>query len=132
MIVLDASAVLELLLRTQRGQSLERLVGDRSTSLHAPHLLAVEVAQVLRRLEGAGRLDPRRGAEAVSDLAAIDVALYDHEPLLPRMWELRRNLTAYDAAYVALAEVLEARLVTLDRRLADAPGHRARVELVED
>lgn len=130
MIVLDASAALELLFRSPVGRHVELVIDDTATSLHAPHLLGVEVTQVLRKLAATGVLSDRRAAEAVEDLAAIDIAHYEHEPLLPRMWELRSNLTAYDAAYVALAELLDARLVTLDRRLADAPGHHARVELV--
>ncbi len=69
-----------------------------------------------------------RGAEALEDLASARISKYPHTPLVARIWELRGNLTAYDAAYVALAEVLDAPLVTTDGRLAQAPGHRARVE----
>lgn len=130
MIVLDASTVVELLLWSQTGQTLAPRLAEPTTSLHAPHLLAVEVAQVLRRLAHTGAISDRRAAGAVEDLAALDIARYDHEPFLARMWELRGNLTAYDAAYVALAEVLDAPLLTLDRRMAEAPGHRARVELL--
>lgn len=130
MIVLDASAVLELLLGTTGGDLVAERVADPGESLHAPHLLAVEVAQVLRRYVRTGVVDRTRAEGALVDLDELDVARYEHEPLLPRMWELRDNITAYDAAYVALAEVLAAPLLTLDERLADSPGHRATIELV--
>lgn len=106
----------------------ERLQDD--DSLHAPHLLAVEVAQVVRRYVISGQVGEGRGAEAIADLADFHVTLHPHEPLLPAMWRLRANLTAYDAAYVSLAEVLEAPLLTLDARLAAAPGHGAGVDLI--
>lgn len=129
MIVLDASAVIEWLLRRPLAAAVERRLTDGSPSLHAPHLLAVEVAQVVRRYERQGVLTAERGALAVAALADLDVASYPHEPLLPAIWSLRRNLTAYDAAYVTLAIALQAPLVTLDRRLATAP-HSAEVDLV--
>lgn len=129
MIVVDASALLEVLLRTRRGARIEdRLLGE-GESLHAPHLIDVEVAQVLRRYAAAGDLPPERGLEALTDLADFPLSRYSHEVLLPRMWELRPNLTAYDAAYVSLAEVLVAPLVTCDARLASAPRHLAKVEV---
>ena len=130
MIVLDASAAIEMLRRSDVGWNLLRRLEDPAETLHAPHLLSVEVAQVLRRLAASGSLSARRAREAVDDLVALDMARYDHEPFLARMWELRDNLTAYDASYVALAEALDATLVTLDERLANAPGHRAQVELL--
>ena len=129
MIVVDASAVLEVLLRTRMAGRVEARLFGRA-SLHAPHLLDVEVAQVLRRYASRGELTAARGAEALADLAAFPLARYPHDLLLGRMWQLRENLTAYDAAYVALAEALGAPLVTRDERLAAAPGHRAVVELV--
>ena len=95
-------------------------------SLHAPHLLDVEVASILRRYHLSGELSAEDGREA---LAGLDIARYPHDPLLPRVWELRASVTAYDAVYLALAEVLEAPLLTLDRRLARARSHGARVEL---
>jgi predicted nucleic acid-binding protein len=130
-IVLDASAVLELLLKTEGGEAVQRRIAGNQT-LHAPHLVDVEVAQVLRRYCASEALDGRRAAVALQDLMALDVHRYSHEPMLGRIWELRANLTAYDAAYVALAEVLDACLLTFDARLARAPGHRARVELLND
>lgn len=129
MIVVDASALLEVLLRTPRGVRLEDRLLGAGESLHAPHLIDVEVAQVLRRLAAAGELAAERGLEALTDLAAWPLSRYAHEPLLERVWQLRRNVTAYDAVYLALAEALEAPLVTCDRRLAAAPGHEARVEV---
>jgi predicted nucleic acid-binding protein len=90
----------------------------------------VEVAQTLRRYAGAGQLPTPRDREALDDLVDFPLRRHPHAPLLPRMWDLRANLTAYDAAYVSLAEALEAPLLTADRHLAAAPGHAARVELI--
>lgn len=130
MIVLDASVVIELLLNTDRGDLVRDRVRDPAESLHAPHLLSVEVAQVLRRYVAARSVPAAIAAAALEDLAALDLARYEHEPLLGRVWELRENVTAYDAVYLALAEVLAAPLLTFDRRLASAPGHGASVELL--
>jgi predicted nucleic acid-binding protein len=130
MIVLDASAVVELLLNTEAGTWVGQRIAPHHETLHTPHLLPVEVAQVLRRYFLAGELGARRAAVALTDLADLAVERYDHEELLPRIWALRANLTAYDATYVALAEVLDAPLLTADRRLARAPGHRARIEVL--
>jgi predicted nucleic acid-binding protein len=103
---------------------------DPDESLHAPHLIDVEIAQTLRRYASGGTLTAARGREALDDLGDFPLRRYPHLPLLPRVWELRSNLTAYDAAYVALAEALEAPLLTADRRLASAPGKRARIEIL--
>ncbi len=119
-----------MLLRTPGSEGLqERLLDERET-LHAPYLLDLEVAQVLRRYATRGELAPARGERALELLAAFPLSRYPHEPLLPRVWALRASLTAYDAAYVALAEGLGATLLTRDRRLTNSAGHRARVELV--
>jgi len=130
LIVIDASAAVEWLL----GLPLAEAVADRldaiDETLHAPHLLAVEVAQVVRRYVAAGSVTGERGAQAVGDLGDLDVVHHAHEPLLPTMWRLRLNLTAYDAAYVALALALDVPLVTLDARIAAAPGHGAAVDLI--
>ena len=130
MIVLDASAALEVLLRTDAAMIVEQRVFAARETLHAPHLLDIEVAQVVRRYVGRGMMDSARGREVIDDLLAFPIQRYPHDVLLPRVYDLRDNLTAYDAVYVALAEALEAPLVTRDVRLAQAPGHEARVELL--
>jgi predicted nucleic acid-binding protein len=129
-IVVDASALLEALLRTSAAAAVERRLFETRETLHAPHLVDVEVVHVVRRYAAAGELDAERGREALADLADFPLLRYPHDFLLPRIWELRNNLTAYDAAYVALAEVLGAPLLTRHRRLATASGHHAQVELV--
>ena len=130
MIVIDASAVLELLLTTSTGAQIEQRVFSTGETLHAPHLLDLEVVQVLRRYSVAGDMSPQRAQEALNDPADLPLNRYPHDVFLFRIWELRHNLTAYDTAYLALAEALAAPLVTCDARLASAPGHRARVELL--
>ena len=104
-IVLDASAVIEILLQTEAGAPLSERLLTLESSLHAPHLLDVEVAQVLRRLVREGQLTAERASEALLDLRDLPVERYSHEILLPRIWSLRNNLTAYDATYVALTEI---------------------------
>jgi predicted nucleic acid-binding protein len=130
MIVLDASALVELLLGTKAGRAVAARIADPATSLHMPHLADVEVAQTLRRYVREGDLDAASASAALGDLRALDVERHSHEPLLDRVWALRENLTAYDAVYVALAEVLDTRLLTCDGRLARAPGMARRIELV--
>jgi predicted nucleic acid-binding protein len=129
-IVVDASAVIEVLLRSPAGLRIERRLLSGRDSLHAPHLLDVEVVQVLRRYAAGRELSPERGTQALVDLADLPVHRYPHQFLLPRIWELRQNVTAYDAAYLALAEVLAAPLLTRDAKLASAPGHDAAVEVI--
>jgi predicted nucleic acid-binding protein len=128
--VLDASAVIEWLLGLKLAESVLTRMADPDRVLHAPHLLAVEVASVIRRYVRSGALATTRGEQALADLADTDIVRHPHEPLLPLIWRLRANLTSYDAAYIALAEALQVPLVTLDVRLADAPGHGARIDLV--
>jgi predicted nucleic acid-binding protein len=130
LIVIDASAVVDLLLQVPDAAAIEaRLVGSRG-GLHAPHLIDVEIASVLRRQTAKGEIDAHRGHATLADLADFPLTRYPHAPLLPRLWQLRHTLTAYDAAYVALAEALDAPLITRDRRLAAATGHRAKVEVI--
>ena len=131
MIVLDASALLEFLLQTPLGARVEaRLFRDKD-ELHSPHLVDVEVTQGLRRLARMGEISTDRAAEAIADLAGLDLHRHAHLDLLTRAWKLRENITAYDAMYVALAEALDATVVTCDAPLAKAPGHRARIEVVD-
>lgn len=130
MIVLDASAMIELLLQTRIGLTVEERVISSAETLHAPHLLDVEVAQVLRRFVRAGSVTPVRGEQAMQDLIDLRIRRYPHSPFLQRVWGLRDNLSAYDALYVALAETLSATLLTCDVKLASAPRHRARIVLL--
>ena len=130
MIVVDASVLLEVLLNTPAGTLVARRLFAEDETLHAPHLLDVEVAQVLRRYALAGDIDPDRGLQALEDLADFPLTRYPHDLFLPRIWELRHNVTAYDAAYIALAETLAAPLVTRDAGLAKAAWRYAQIELI--
>jgi len=130
MIVLDASALVELLLGTARGRSIATRIEDPALGLHVPHLADVEVAQAFRRYVRDGDLDAAAAGAALSDLGSLDLERHAHDPLLQRVWALRENVTAYDAVYVALAEALDTTLLTCDGGLARAPGMRDRVELV--
>jgi predicted nucleic acid-binding protein len=130
MIVVDASALLEVLLRTPAAEALEDRLFALGQTLHAPYLINIEVAQVVRRHAAAGEINTERGREDVADFADLPLRRYEHGILLPRIWELRHNLTAYNAAYVALAEALGATLLTRDKRLAVASSHRAQIEVV--
>ena len=103
----------------------------RGEELAAPALINLEVASVWRGLVRGGHLDARRAALALTDLADLPIQRVAHTPLLVRCWELRENLTIYDAAYVALAAALGAALVTGDRRLAKAPGPRCAIEVLK-
>lgn len=129
MIVVDASIALEVLLGTETGRRAEARLFERRETLHAPHLLDLEVAQVLRRYCVSGDVTPARAGAALDDLRDLPVTRYPHLVLLARIWELRHNLTAYDAAYVALAEALDAPLASCDASVAAAPGHHVKVEL---
>ncbi|MEX2628106.1 MAG: type II toxin-antitoxin system VapC family toxin [Ilumatobacteraceae bacterium] len=125
MIVVDASTVVSGLLRA--GPVRDRLAHD---ALHAPHLVDVEVVDALRKLVGRGVIDVEVGDRAVAIWRRLGLTRHPTIGLVPRLWELRANVTAYDAAYVALAEALECPLVTADRRLAGATGPRCAIEVV--
>jgi predicted nucleic acid-binding protein len=129
MIVLDASAAIDWLLQTAAGKEIEERIYSRGESLHAPHLLDIEVAQVLRRLVREGGVSAPRADQAIEDLSDLRVTRYPHFVFLPRIWRLRDNFTAYDAAYVALAENLRATLVTRDARLASAGARLVSLEV---
>ena len=128
--MLDASAVVELLLDTTTGRRVATLIDDPALGLHVPHLLDVEVASVLRRYAREKELAPEDAEAALDELLALDLQRHSHEGLLERAWALRDNVTTYDAMYVALAEALGAALVTCDRRLSRATGTTIRIELV--
>jgi predicted nucleic acid-binding protein len=128
LIVVDTSAVLSILLGRPEVPGLADRVRSDS-DLHAPHLLDVEFQHALWRLARTGAISDDRASDARTDFADMTVARYPHVPLADRMWELRHNMTAYDAAFVVLAEILAVPLITCDARLARAPGHRAAVEV---
>lgn len=129
MIVLDASAAIDWLLQSPAGQRIERRIYSRNETLHAPHLFDVEVAQVLRRMAREKTISAERADLAMQDLQNLRIFRYPHSIFLQRIWQLRQNLTAYDAAYVALAEQLDVPLITRDARLAAAATSAARIEL---
>lgn len=130
MIVLDASSLVELLIGTSLGKEVAKRIADPDLSLHVPHLADVEVVQALRRYVRDGELDLSAARAAIGVLRSLDLERHAHEPLLDRVWARRQNLSAYDAVYVALAEVLDATLLTCDGRLARAPGRSGRIELL--
>jgi predicted nucleic acid-binding protein len=128
-IVLDASAAIDWLLQTAAGQQIESRIYSRGESLHAPHLLDLEVAQVLRRLVREAGVSAQRADQALQDLLNLRVTRYPHFVFLQHIWRLRHNLSAYDAAYVALAENLGATLITRDARLASTSARGVSIEL---
>ena len=129
MIVVDASVLIEVLPRRSAGAAAESRLKAPGQLVAAPHHFDLEVANVLRKL-ALCEIDPKRVALALDDLKAIPIIRWSHATRLPRIWALRNNLSAYDAAYVALAEAPNAPLLTSDRRLASAPGHHAAIELI--
>jgi predicted nucleic acid-binding protein len=129
MIVLDTSAAVDWLLQTPAGLRIEQRIYAHQDTLHSVHLLDVDFVQVLRRLVREGTLMPKRAEQAIEDMAALRITRYAPVLLLQRIWRLRQNLSAYDAAYVALAEKLQAPLITRDQRIAAAPGNTATIEV---
>ncbi len=129
MLVVDAS-VLVLVLGDDGADGDAARARLRGEALAAPELLDLEVTSVLRKQRRAGAIDDRRAGLALTDLGAVPIDRAPHLPLLSRCWELRENLTVYDAAYVALAELLQVDLLTADRRLALAPGPRCGIEVL--
>jgi predicted nucleic acid-binding protein len=128
-IVLDASAAIDWLLQTSVGKNIEKRIYSHNESLHSPHLMDLEVTQVLRRLGSQGVISQHRAHEAIRDLLELRITRYPHLVLLSRIWQLRHNFSSYDAAYIVLAEKLGAPLITRDGRLASASGHTAAIEL---
>lgn len=130
MIVIDASAEVAVLLNVgPEVEDIRNRIARPGETLHVPHLFDVEVLHALRGLSLRGTVSPERSRLALSRLSDTQFTRYPHTTLMGRIWELRENLTAYDAAYVALAEALDAPLVTTDARLAQASGIRAAVEV---
>ena len=127
--VLDASGAVEFVLNTAAGKRLAARLADEFAVVHVPHLIDLEIAQVLRRYVRDGTLTEPMAMTALDRWRELDAERYAHEPFLDRIWHLRDNLTAYDAVYVALAEALSMVLVTGDRKLAGAPGLHAVIEL---
>jgi len=125
MIVADASAVIEWLIGGNRGDAVGQVF--EGEDIYAPAHIDVEVAQVSRRLVFESIITPARGKAMLELLAEAPFRRIPLTPLLPRIWDLRKNLTAYDAAYVALAEALPAPLLTFDQKIPAAPGHQAQV-----
>lgn len=129
MIVLDASVVVELLTNGSLADSIRDDLAGRDEAFLAPHLIDIEVTSAIRRLAAGQRIDAHRSGEFLAGLAALPAERYSHTPLIGRIWELRHNFTAYDAAYIALAEATDSVLYTCDEKLRR--GHRARVVLFE-
>ncbi len=129
MIVVDASAVVELLLASPTGARVSERILNPDETVCAPHLLDLEVTQVLRRYNLSGDLESSRASEALQDFLDLPIERYPHDLFLNRIWQMRHNVTAYDAAYIALAEAVDAVLLTTNARLAAASGHDARVEV---
>jgi predicted nucleic acid-binding protein len=130
MIVVDASAITELLLQTPLGTRVEHRVYRTDEDVHAPQVIDVEVLSALQRLNQAGEVTSERAEEAVTDLGLLRLIRHSHVDLLARAWELRQNVTMYDAMYLALAEALDATVVTCDGPFGAAPGHAVSIEVI--
>ena len=130
MIVVDASVIVAVLMRTEGASTIEDRLRSAGASLHAPELIDLEVANTLRRTVAKSRSATRMGDAILAEYRRLPLRRYPHMRLLDRIWAVRHNITSYDAAYVALAEILDAPLLTRDARLANAGGHTARIELI--
>ncbi len=128
--VLDASVLVEYLAGGEHGEQARARILTAQTGLWAPHLVDAEVGHVLRRAVRAKQIRPATAREVLTDLAELPLKRAAHTGLLERAWALRSNLSFYDALYVALAERIELPLLTLDARVAAAPGLRAKIELL--
>ena len=130
MLVVDASCLYEVVADGTFAESVRRCLAA-DTDHAAPHIVDIEVVSVIRRDHQLGRLDDTAAAQAVEDLREWPGERFGHQPLLDRVWELRATVRGWDAAYVALAEALGATLLTLDARLASAPGPRCQFHVVD-
>ena len=128
-LVLDASATVDYLLTFGAFERIAERIAVRSETLHAPHVLDLEVAQAMRRLTSRGTITASRAQGALEDYAGLHIRRYSHGWMLPRIWQLRENVTAFDAAYITLSEALDAPLLTADGALARSSGHGAAIEL---
>ena len=127
MIVLDASVVVELLTNGPLADSIRKELIARNEDFLVPHLIDVEVLSALRRLSAGPRIDSHQGRQLLAGLSALPAERCSHTPFIGRIWELRNNFTAYDAAYIALAEATDSTLYTCDEKLRR--GHRAQVKV---
>lgn len=127
MIVIDASAAIEVLLDARSAASITEFLDTDQPQLGAPHLIDLEIIQVLRRHLRNRALSHERAREAVADWQAFPVLRYPHDDLLSRVFEMRDNATSYDAVYIALAEALNAPLLTHDAKLKTVPGHNVKI-----
>lgn len=129
MVVVDSSAVIEFLLDADAFPAIARVM--REDELHAPHLIDLEVVHSLRHAVFGKRLTEDRAAAAIADFLALPIDRHAHEHLLPRIWQLRDNASAYDASYIALAEFLDVPLITRDRALSRSPSHTATIHYID-
>lgn len=132
MIVIDASALIELLLLTSKGLAVGGRVFRDGEEWHAPHLVDLEVAQVLGRMRVAGEFSRDDADRTLRTFQDLRIIRHPHDFLLPRIWQLRENFSAYDAAYVALAESVGAPVITCDQRMGRAAGPGVVVEVIGD
>ena len=128
-LVVDASAAVDYLLAFGAFERIAERISARPETLHAPQLLDLEVAQALRRLASRQTITVPRAQDALDDYARLRIRRYPHGWMLPRIWQLRENVTAFDAAYITLSEALDAPLLTADGALARSSGHGAAIEL---